>query len=420
MRAPRLAQGTGGVVNPAAGKFQRVRTVRYDEDEAREWEPPLAAQDADSLLEEADSSAFAGFELVDHSTASMIQRTFYPAGRLVPRRAVKPVVEEETWPSAPADDDDGGDGDEVEVVLPTIRDLVPAYPVDLPEPGRPKVPEPVSLPRPFVPSTPIQQPQAVAYKDPRPASDPAVTEPVAAPEVVDEGDYMLSDTSSEFEFPEMPPTGATAHPYKRCIVVDNGSGDIRAGYAGETAPSQWMPNIVGRAKYQNVMETFDMEDAFIGNHAQAKRGVLAITHPVEHGVVKVRACLFFFWGGGVRGGVCLCVCAFVLLNHAGSNWFFSLSAELARHGDGLGVSLRVRDGRQPQVFPSHRMLWPVRFGCANHVCQHSIAFSCSPPSLPFPFPHHTRGPLLQRTPGADFGAAHEPAQEPRAHRRDYV
>jgi centractin len=69
------------------------------------------------------------------------------------------------------------------------------------------------------------------------------------------------------------------------IVIDNGSGTIRAGYAGEDLPKCFFPSFVGRPKHPRVLAGGLEGDTFIGNRAQELRGLLKIRYPLEHGVV---------------------------------------------------------------------------------------------------------------------------------------
>lgn len=88
---------------------------------------------------------------------------------------------------------------------------------------------------------------------------------------------------SPLPLPTKPPTMADLH--NTPIVIDNGSGTIRAGYAGEDLPKCYFPSFVGRPKHPRVLAGGLEGDTFIGNRAQELRGLLKIKYPLEHGVV---------------------------------------------------------------------------------------------------------------------------------------
>mmetsp|Transcript_13094 Transcript_13094/g.33409 ORF Transcript_13094/g.33409 Transcript_13094/m.33409 type:complete len:715 (-) Transcript_13094:50-2194(-) len=72
------------------------------------------------------------------------------------------------------------------------------------------------------------------------------------------------------------------------VVVDNGSGLLKAGMAGDSLPRAVIPSIVGRvhASSRKVMENKSGgSDTYVGEAAQAHRGILELSHPVTQGVV---------------------------------------------------------------------------------------------------------------------------------------
>ena len=67
------------------------------------------------------------------------------------------------------------------------------------------------------------------------------------------------------------------------IIIDNGTGYCKAGLSQEEGPRSVFPSVVGYPKYKSRLK--QEKEFFVGADAEAKRGVLKLSYPIEKGVV---------------------------------------------------------------------------------------------------------------------------------------
>ncbi|XP_051501416.1 POTE ankyrin domain family member E-like isoform X7 [Myxocyprinus asiaticus] len=74
--------------------------------------------------------------------------------------------------------------------------------------------------------------------------------------------------------------------YKTTIVLDTGSGLMKAGFADQDLPTTVFPTVIGHPKYEEIMNGSVDREVYIGHDAQHMRGVLTLKYPIRSGVVR--------------------------------------------------------------------------------------------------------------------------------------
>ena len=67
------------------------------------------------------------------------------------------------------------------------------------------------------------------------------------------------------------------------LIIDSGTNTIKAGFAGNDDPLVVFPTIVGRPKYHSFVNNKGLEDVFIGDNTECKRGIIITSNPIKAG-----------------------------------------------------------------------------------------------------------------------------------------
>ncbi|XP_032752683.1 actin-related protein T3 [Rattus rattus] len=82
--------------------------------------------------------------------------------------------------------------------------------------------------------------------------------------------------------------------YQPPVVIDNGSGMIKAGLAGAREPQFVYPNILGRTKNHSSAAD-SKQELRVGDQAQERRSFLSISYPVERGLISSWGDMEIMW-----------------------------------------------------------------------------------------------------------------------------
>jgi actin-related protein len=73
------------------------------------------------------------------------------------------------------------------------------------------------------------------------------------------------------------------------LIIDNGSGMVKAGFAGESTPNVEFPSIIGIPKFKKSINHCSKNNSstskYIGSDAYKNKGILKLKYPIEHGIV---------------------------------------------------------------------------------------------------------------------------------------
>lgn len=69
------------------------------------------------------------------------------------------------------------------------------------------------------------------------------------------------------------------------IVIDNGSGQIKAGIASEDSPRSIFPTIVGIPRTKKAILDKKCKTRYVGQDTKEREAMLMLRHPIENGII---------------------------------------------------------------------------------------------------------------------------------------
>lgn len=93
----------------------------------------------------------------------------------------------------------------------------------------------------------------------------------------------MPDTSNYTSYSSLTSSTDNSHDIQT-IVIDNGTGVCKAGFAGDDLPQAVFPSIVGYSQHHGGI-VGDIRDYYVGEEALSRRGALRMSYPIEHGII---------------------------------------------------------------------------------------------------------------------------------------
>merc|ERR1719471_748564 len=76
-------------------------------------------------------------------------------------------------------------------------------------------------------------------------------------------------------------------PLNAAIVIDNGTGILKAGLSGTEKPKAVFPSVVGVPKYKMMMAgQVQARSRYVGDSVKKYQGVLKLNYPMQHGIIN--------------------------------------------------------------------------------------------------------------------------------------